>query len=166
MAAGPSRVLAFCLLSCFVLGRLPPLFMPHHTPPATLRPPHLFHSPPRLFPPFCVSVCLMSFVSLSGSSQTLRHLLPTDTPDRQTDRLAGDSITVAETGRGGEQCGGRAVEETDVQTDRAPTTGGWESLACQSRALRRRRSEISVESCFEAPLHRNLSNSFPKTTTF
>lgn len=64
-----SRVLAFYLLSVLFCTLPPP-------PPA---PPHTYTaSPPPLLP---LSVCLLAdeFVSLSGFSQTLRHLLPTDT---------------------------------------------------------------------------------------
>lgn len=122
MAAGPSRVLAFCLLSSFgATPRTSSSFLPSSTL-------HLLTSapPPPLptlsFPPVCVSVCLMSFVSLSGSSQTLRHLLPTDTPDRQTDLL---EITSQWHGLEG---AGRSVagwgERRDRCTDRQSSSSG------------------------------------------
>lgn len=98
--------LSFGILSFvrFVLG-----------PPARSAPSPLlsFPSLPLSPPP---SVCLLAdeFVSLSGSSQTLRHLLPTDT---QTDsEITSQWQRLGGRGRlGGLERG--EVEETDVQTE-------------------------------------------------
>lgn len=138
--------------------------LPHSQPFTSL--PHPPPLPSPSFPPLlCVCLpdefCLFVWIqSDTASPPAYRHT-------RQTDRLAGDNITVAETGRGGEQCGGWGVEETDVQTDRAPTTGGWESLARQSGAPCRRSSEISAESCFRGFFTwKFVQFFFPKSSTF
>lgn len=90
VASVVSGVLAFCLLSV-VFWVLPP--------PQPLLLLLLLPSP--------LSVALLpdEFVSLSGFSQTLRHLLPTDTQTRT------DSITAAESE------GGRRDRCTDRQTE-------------------------------------------------
>lgn len=95
-------ILSFVCLFCF-------------GPPPHPRHPPLLSLSPSVSPP---SVCLLAdeFVSLSGSSQTLRHLLPTDT---QTD----SEITSHWQRLGGRGRVGGGLEETDVQTE-SPSSGG------------------------------------------
>lgn len=127
----------------------------HPSPPTThpqpFNQPSTSSTPLPVSPPTLLCVCLPDEFCLFVWIESDTASPPAYRHTRQTDRLAGDNITVAETGRGGEGSSvvGGEVEETDVQTDRAPTAGGWESLARQSRAPRRTSSEISAESCFQ-----------------